>query len=147
MKKHIRAHVVRIQIVAFIGMLLTIIAMAIFLWSTWRGPRDTHLAVNNPGELQTLLPSIVGLTQSSLDVGNDVRVLQNGDGFFPLLLQDIAAAKETIHLESYIWEEGRICNQVAEALAARSREGVEVRVLVDASGGRKLHGDLEKLLT
>lgn len=145
-EKYMRTHVVRIPVIAFIGMLVTIIAMAIFLWSTWRGPRETHLAINNPGDLQTLLPSIVGVTQSSLDPGNDVQVLQNGDGFFPPLLQDIAAAKQTIHLESYIWEEGAICKQVAEALAAKARQGVEVRVLVDASGGRKLHGDLEKLL-
>jgi cardiolipin synthase len=146
-EKYMRAHVVRVPIVAFFGMVLTIILMTIFLWSSWRGPRDSHLAIKNPGALQTLMPSIIGLTQSSLDAGNDIRLLQNGDGFFPLLLEEIAGAKETIHLESYIWEEGEICNQVAAALAAKAREGVEVRVLVDASGGRKLHGDLEKQLT
>ena len=145
-KPYMRAHVVRIPIVAFAGMLFTILAMSIFLWSSWRGPRDTHLTITNPGELQTLMPSIIGLTQSSLDPGNDVRLLENGDGFFPLLLSEIANAKESIHLESYIWEDGEICNQVAEALAAKAKQGVEVRVLVDASGGRHLHGDLQKLL-
>jgi cardiolipin synthase len=146
MKKHMRAHVVRIPIVAFVAMLLVITLLSIFLWSTWRGPRDMTLLVKDTGELQTLMPSIVGLTQSSLEAGNSVRVLQNGDGFFPLVLAEIATAQHSIHVESYIWEEGAICNQVAAALAQKARQGVEVRVLVDASGGRKLHGDLQKLL-
>ena len=50
--------------------------------------------------------AIVGLTQSSLDQGNLVQVLQNGDQFFPPLLADIAAARESIHIESYIWWKG-----------------------------------------
>jgi cardiolipin synthase len=92
------------------------------------------------------MPAVVGLTQSALDPGNRIEVLQNGAGFFPALLRDIAAAKRSIHIETYIWAKSAIGTQVAEALAQRARAGVEVRVLVDASGGRDLKGDLQEML-
>ncbi|MEO8036792.1 MAG: phospholipase D-like domain-containing protein, partial [Acidobacteriota bacterium] len=137
---------VRIPFIALVGMIVAIALLTLLLWSIWRGSRDTHLVVKNPGELSALLPSIVGLTQSSLENGNQIELLENGDGFFPPLLRDIAAAKETIHIESYIWWKGPICEQIAKALAAKAREGVEVRLLVDASGGHKMLKELDKMM-
>ena len=90
---------VRLPLIAFIAMVLMITALAITLWSIKRKP-DTYLQVKSPGDLQQLVPSIVGVTQGSLEQGNSVQVLQNGDGFFPLLMRDIAAARETVHIES-----------------------------------------------
>jgi cardiolipin synthase len=139
-------HVIHMPTIAVAAMLASIVLLTILLWSAERG-RVTHLRVRTPGQLETLIPSIVGLTQGSLDQGNQIEVLENGDGFFPPLLRDIAAAKESVHIESYIWWKGAICEQLAKALAAKARQGVDVRVLVDASGGHKLHGDLEKLMT
>ena len=136
---------VRIRLISFVLLIATAVIAVILFWSAKRD-RVIALRVENPGELKTLLPSIVGLTQSALDQGNHVEVLQNGDGFFPRILADIKAARETIHVESFIWWEGEICNQVAAALAAKAKEGVEVRVLVDASGGRKLRGKLGDML-
>jgi cardiolipin synthase len=136
---------VRMPIVAFAGGLLAIVVLAITLWSMTREPY-TQLQVRNIGELTTLMPSLVGLTQSSLEEGNDVRILQNGDAFFPPLLREIAAAKESIHLESYIWYDGKLTQRVVPLLARKAREGVEVRVLVDASGGKELKGDAQKAL-
>ena len=62
--------------------------------------------------------------QYGLEQGNEAQLLQNGDGFFPLLLQDIAAAKVSVHIESYIWWKGEICGQIARALADKARQGV-----------------------
>lgn len=118
-------------------MLFVIVLMTAFLWSIWREPK-THLTINNPGDLNALLPSIVGLTQASLEGGNRAEVLENGDGFFPRLIADINQAKESVHLESYIWWRGNVCDQLARALAEAAHRGVEVRVLVDASGGHKM---------
>jgi cardiolipin synthase len=139
------SHVVRVSLVVVIAMVLAIIGLTIVLWSAERGT-DPHLNVKNVGEFSVLLPSIVGLTQSSMESGNQVQLLENGDEFFPLLLQDIAAAKESVHLESYIWWKGAICNQLAHALADKARSGVEVRVLIDASGGHKMEKELSKLM-
>ncbi len=136
---------VRMPIVAFVGGLLTMVILVVLIWSMTREP-NTRLQVHDLGELGTLMPSLVGLTQSSLEQGNDVRLLQNGDGLFPPLFREIDAAKESIHLETYIWYDGQLTRQLAPLLAKKARQGVEVRVLVDASGGKQLKGDTEKLL-
>ena len=130
-------HFLRVPIVWFFATIVIIAGLTLALWSAERG-RAVHMEVKNAGDFGALLPSIVGLTQSSLERGNRVQLLENGDGFFPLLLRDIAAARESVHIESYIWWKGAICEQVAAALAAKAKQGVEVRLLVDASGGHKM---------
>jgi cardiolipin synthase len=139
-------HYIRVPIVAAVSLVIMVIGLSITLWSAQRG-RETHLNVKDAGDFAALLPSIVGLTQSSLDSGNQIELLQNGDQFFPRLLKDIAGARESVHIESYIWWKGAICEQLATALAQKAREGVEVRLLVDASGGHKMDDKLEKLMT
>jgi len=133
-------------LVAFIAVIVMIVGLSITLWSIKRKP-ETFLQVKNAGDLNTLIPSIVGITQGSLEQGNKVAVLENGDGFFPLLMRDIDAARETVHIESYIWWDGQMPHQLAELLAKKARQGVEVRLLVDASGGHKMSKDTEKIMT
>lgn len=145
-KRKLTTHYIRIPVVVFVSLLFAITMMGIVLWSVWR-ENDAHLSVKNPGDLNALLPSIVGLTQSSLDAGNNIQVLENGDGFFPLLMRDITNARETIHIESYIWWEGAICDQLAALLAQKAKQGVEVRLLVDASGGHKMKKELAEMMT
>ncbi len=73
-------------------------------------------------------------------------MLQDGDGFFPPLFADIAAARDSIHIETYVWWEGEVCRRVAQALAKRAREGVEVRLTVDAVGAQKMADPLRQLM-
>ncbi|HXI11262.1 MAG TPA: cardiolipin synthase [Thermoanaerobaculia bacterium] len=136
---------VRVTVIALGAMIIGLVLLGLLLWSATRG-RTTHLRVTQPGELRTLIPSIVGLTQGALEQGNKIAILQNGDGFFPVLLKEIENAKETINFESYVWWKGEICKQIAQALAKKAREGVEVRVLLDASGSSRMDDDLEKMM-
>lgn len=114
---------------------LVLIALLLIIWST-RRERESHVRVPDVTDFEQALPSIAGLTGSPVQAGNRVTVLQNGDGFFPLLFEDIEAARETIHLETYVWWEGEICDRLAAALAKRAREGVEVRLTLDAVGSK-----------
>lgn len=136
---------VKLPLIAIIGGLLAITLLTITLWSVKR-ESDVVLQSNDPGQLQTLIPSIVGLTQGSLDAGNTVQVTQNGDGFWPPLFRDVAAARHSVHVESYIWYESPVATQLATLLAQKARQGVAVRVLVDGSGGRQLKGELKDML-
>lgn len=136
---------VRLPLMVFIGLVLALIALTIVLWSAKR-KQDAVLRVKDAAEVRRLLPSLAGLTQSNADGGNRVEVLQNGDGFFPAILRDIAAARESVHVEMYIWSKSAIGTQLAQLLAQKAKQGVEVRVLVDASGGRDLKGELQKML-
>ena len=119
---------------------LIVIGLILILWST-RRERESHVRVPRIDRFEETLPSIAGLTGSPIQAGNRVEILQDGDGFFPRLLGDIAAAKETIHLETYVWWKGEICAQVADALAKKAGEGVEVRLTLDAVGSNQ--GDEE----
>ncbi len=61
-------------------------------------------------------------------------VVTDGDAYLAGLLADIAEARSTIDLESYIVEDDEIGNQITEALAAARTRGVAVRFLVDGNG-------------
>ncbi|HVT03964.1 MAG TPA: cardiolipin synthase [Thermoanaerobaculia bacterium] len=141
MKKYSEKTKIELSRIEFWGMVLLIVMLGILLWSNTRQGEEPKLAVAQPGELLQLIPSIVGLTQSSVENGNSVTVLENG-AFFHSLLADIAKAQHTIHVESYVWWKGEICERVAAALAAKARSGVEVRVLLDASGSSRMDDKL-----
>jgi cardiolipin synthase len=136
-------HDVQVPRPVLYSLIIVFVVLAIAFWSTQRRPQ-TQLHMRYARDLQILPPSIVGLTTSSLDAGNAIEVLENGDGFFPRLLRDIAAARASVHVESYVWWKGNICDQVAAALAAKARQGVEVRLIVDATGGHRMQRALER---
>ncbi len=71
-----------------------------------------------------------------LVLGNQVRILEDADGNYPVWLEAIAAARERIYLENYIFEEDEVGREFAEALAERARAGVRVRVIRDWLGSR-----------
>ena len=135
---------VRMPLVIFIGVMLALVTLTLLFWSVKRKP-DVKLKVTNPGELRALLPSLAGLTQSSLDPGNRVEIIQNG-AFFQAIFRDIETATQSIHLESYIWYDSSVARQLAKMLSMKARQGVEVRILVDGSGGRQLKGDVKEML-
>ena len=66
------SHVVRVPVIVFAALLLAVVGLTIMLWSAERGT-DPRLNVKNDGDFSALLPSIVGLTQSSLEPGNHAQ--------------------------------------------------------------------------
>jgi cardiolipin synthase len=72
--------------------------------------------------------------QTHLQDGNRVDVLTNGECFYPAMLEAIRGARETIHMECYIFKKGEIGDRFVEALADRARAGVRVTIVMDAIG-------------
>ena len=70
--------------------------------------------------------------------GNVAEVLLNGDRIFEAMLKDIHGAKSTISFETYIYWDGTIGTEFADALAERARNGVKVHVLLDWIGSARL---------
>src|SRR4051795_1281164 len=70
--------------------------------------------------------------------GGEATLLQNGDAFYPAMLQAIRDARDTINFETYIFEPDEIGQQFLDAFKERARAGVEVRLLIDGFGGMKL---------
>lgn len=65
---------------------------------------------------------------------NAVEFYTDGYQFFPALLQAINGATNHIHLDTYIIADDPLGRLVSDALIAKAREGVEVRLIYDDVG-------------
>ena len=81
--------------------------------------------------LATLAHSSCG---SVVTTSNRVEVLHGAKRKYPRLLEDIASAKQSIHLQYYIWRADGLGERLLNLLAAKVAEGVEVRLLYDPVG-------------
>ena len=70
--------------------------------------------------------------------GGEVTLLQNGDAFYPAMLDAIRKAKDSVNFDVYIFEPDEIGRQFIDAFKERARAGVEVRLLLDGFGAAKL---------
>ena len=77
---------------------------------------------------------------------NFVDIMTDGYAFFPELLKDVAKAKHHIHVDMYIFEDDALGFLVSDALIAKARQGVEVRVIYDDVGCWKVqHSFFERM--
>jgi cardiolipin synthase len=88
---------------------------------------------------------LTGLTGSPRYDGNAAIVLQNGR-LFDAFEKDIAGARHTIHLETFVWTKGVLERRMVDLLCAAASRNVVVRVLIDGVGssGADAHA-LERL--
>ena len=86
---------------------------------------DRHLAVEE---------SVAG---SPLSIGNRATLLEDGAATYPAMLAAIKSARKTIHLEVYIFDDGPVSQEFADALMERAKKGVTVRVIYDSVGSAK----------
>jgi cardiolipin synthase A/B len=95
-------------------------------------------------QLDRLTPPSVGelanqafsrATGAPLVEGNSVILLKDAQENYPAWLNAIRSAKHYIHFESYIIHEDDAGWMFADALSAKAREGVRVRLLYDWMGG------------
>lgn len=121
--------------VALIALLVVaIVLLVLFIWSI-RSHRDPALQIDCDAPLADLMPSLAGLTQSSIYGGNSVELYENG-AFFDVMFDEIRAATRTVHFETLLWKEGWLGQRLMDALVECRRAGVTVRVLVDGDGGK-----------
>jgi len=92
------------------------------------------------------LSSVVGATDVPFVHNNKFTVLNDGDEFYPAMLDAIANAQKSITMEQYIFWDGEIGRRFAAALAERSRAGVKVKLLLDAFGSATLRGQIFQTL-
>jgi cardiolipin synthase len=71
---------------------------------------------------------------TTLEQYNRVEVFTNGTAFYPAMLDAIGKARQSIHMECYIFKPGEIGDRITAALAERARAGVRVTLLMDAIG-------------
>ena len=86
-------------------------------------------------------------TLSGIIGGNRVELLLNGEQIFPAMLSAIRGARQTITFANYIYEDGDIAREMAEAFAERCRAGVGVSVVLDAVGSSGMPHQYRDLMT
>ena len=108
----------------------------VVIWSIKRH-RDPDMAIECDLPIEKLQTSLAGLSLGNLVHGNSVEVFENG-AYFDALVDDIAAARRTVHFETFLWQDGVLGRRIAAALAERARAGLQVRVMLDATGSKKI---------
>ena len=95
-----------------------------------------------PESVRVLDMAIEQLTGAPLYRDNAVDLLLDGPQTHAAMLEAIASAEHHVHLETYILADDEVGARFADALAAKAREGVTVRVIYDSIGSRDPSGDL-----
>ena len=71
---------------------------------------------------------------SALTTRNHVRIQQDATEFYPSMMEDMKAARHSIHLQYFIWGADGFTERLKKILTAKAMEGVEVRLLYDPLG-------------
>ena len=95
----------------------------------------------------TFFPTIAAHTDAPILGQNKIDVLLNGQQTFPAMLQAIRGARKSITYAQYLYQDGAIAYELAEAFAERCRAGLTVKLLIDSHGGGKIPKDIPQLLT
>lgn len=126
--------------IAVAGVILTLFS------SLGRRPQVVLATEVPPVDSDDFLLSLAGTINSPVQKGGTIRLLNNGDEFFPAILAAVAGARHSINVSIYIWEPGKAADMIIDALVERAHAGVEVRVLLDALGGLRTPRDgIERL--
>ena len=99
---------------------------------------ETPVEFNVPDEHDNLVSLLKNLDYNPLLGGNDVKLFTSGTEKFNYLFYDIERAKEHIHIEYYVLIDDELGHKLQKALIKKASEGVEVRIIYDSFGSRKV---------
>jgi len=74
------------------------------------------------------------VSDSPLVLGNRVVILENGPTTYAAMLDAIASARDSIDMETYIFDDDEVGRQFADALIAKQAAGVQVNLVYDGVG-------------
>jgi cardiolipin synthase len=101
---------------------------------------EVYLAPEAPEHGPDFANALYQTTAVRLETGNSVEFINNGK-VFDAILSDIAKARRSIHVVTFIWSDGEVSKRVMAAIAARTQAGVQCRILVDAVGSLSFTDD------
>ena len=109
-------------------------------------PRQIDLSETAPVGSPAFLDAVAAVANAPLGRGGRAALLNDGDEFYPAILEAIAGAERSVNVMVYIWRPGEASRRMFDALVAAARAGIEVRILFDGFGARKIpRADLRRL--
>jgi cardiolipin synthase len=99
--------------------------------------RRSESAIDGPWSAMARLAS--QLDASPVTPGNRVHLYFEGEPAFAAKREAMRAARHHIHLEYFIFQPDDLGTEVLQILTEKVKQGVEVRLLYDAMGSRRLH--------
>ncbi len=126
------------EIVIFIiGSFSTISLLAVLFFPLGSGPsKFTTTGVAPPASSPQFVSMLSNSLTLPLRTGDPITILNNGDAFLKSFLSDIDSAHSSIDIMVYIWTDGKMSDQVLEHLDQKLKQGVQVRIMIDAFGSK-----------
>lgn len=94
-----------------------------------------------------LIKMNVDYNHALLSSKNDVKIFSEGKDKFRSVIEDIENAKQSIHIQYYIYKMDDVGKSIYNALIKKAQEGIEVKMIYDDLGSRKLRIKHFKKLT
>ena len=94
-----------------------------------------------PESLETHLKLVKLITKNSNFLpkgGNELVLLKDGPSTFSAIFDAMESAKNYIHIQYYIFEEGELAQRFLSILQQKRKEGIEIRFMYDGLGSKAL---------
>jgi cardiolipin synthase len=137
-KEVISNHTWSVVIISIVGIISLITILAMLFLPIGSGPANYKItggsipAAGSP-QFNSYLSSVLNLP---LEKGNTIEILNNGDEFMKSFLQSIDDAHSSINIMVYIWNDGKMSDEILSHVEKKLSEGVEVRIVLDGVGGQ-----------
>ncbi|WP_010517632.1 cardiolipin synthase [Croceivirga radicis] len=100
----------------------------------------------NVKQHRNLVNLIYGSCGYPLTCNNSVEILRDGKATFDCIFNALETAKDHIHIQYYIFEDGELAERFFKILEAKRKEGVSIRVMYDSVGSFSLDESYKKRL-
>jgi cardiolipin synthase len=116
-------------VIAAVLVLLWVVVVALFT------PRvDYRVSAPLRPDSDAFLGVVRAVCQAAIHRSNRIEVLTDGVRFYPAMRDAMLQARVSINLEAYIFHPGQAADMLIDAMVARAREGVTVRLVLDSIG-------------
>lgn len=120
------------HILAVLALLVTAALFSVLLFEP--GLEYVVRDVLPPGDSHESRGIVSAVVDVAIMPAHSVDLLNGGSAFYAAELEAIRTARHSIHIEAYIFRRSPIADRFLRALEARAKEGITVRLIVDAIG-------------
>jgi len=112
----------------------TAVSTASFEWATaLRQTPVPPLGDSQAMDLEAWEHDLDNMTKHPQTSGS-IDFLIDGEAFFTRFIDAVSSARQSVHLQTYIFDNDDYAVQIAELLKRRSNDGVDIKVLLDGLG-------------